>query len=66
MMRRVSVIAVIVAWCCAGSATADGIAYTYDAQGRIATAVITIGATTKTIVYTYDDAGNLLIISVSQ
>ncbi|MBA9848524.1 MULTISPECIES: RHS repeat domain-containing protein [Ralstonia] len=39
-------------------AVAGSVSYTYDALGRLATAVYNNGSTTTTITYSYDAAGN--------
>lgn len=42
----------------AQAAYAGSVGYTYDALGRLATAVYNNGTTTTTITYSYDAAGN--------
>ncbi len=68
MPRRVLILtAALIAASLAGPASADGVTYTYDALGRVATVTVTVtGQPVKTITYTYDDAGNILSVSVTQ
>ncbi len=40
------------------AAHAGSVSYSYDARGRLASAVYTDGSNTTTITYSYDTAGN--------
>ncbi len=53
----------VVIFFAAGRARAETVNYTYDAAGRLVTAVYSSGVT---IQYTYDKAGNLLQRSVTK
>jgi hypothetical protein len=45
-------------WLGAANAATNTVTYTYDSQGRLATAVYVSGTTTRTVTYNYDAAGN--------
>ena len=51
----IALLAMIVSMACAGTAAAGTTSYTYDALGRVVTAVYPNGTT---VTYQYDSAGN--------
>ena len=47
------------------AASAGSVSYSYDALGRLASAVYTDGSTTTTITYSYDAAGNRTTVATT-
>lgn len=49
--------------------TTGSVSYTYDSQGRVATAIYVVNTTptptTRTVTYTYDTAGNVKSVVVN-